>query len=259
MEIYAAMVENLDANIGRLVDHLVQTDQYDNTFIMFFSDNGAEGNPIDELADNAAWIPERFDNSYENVGRIDSYVYLGPGWAQATTGPFRWFKTFTSEGGIRVPGIVKLPGDAARGARSDAFASVKDVTPTLLELAGTAHPGSSYQGREVAPVQGVSMVPFLRGEADSVHGPDHVMGWELFGRRAIRAGDWKLMWLWKPYGVEAWELFDLAEDPTESFNLIDERPEKRDELLRLWEDYVETNEVILPNHDTSYAIDEVDE
>jgi arylsulfatase len=88
MEIYAAMVENLDRHVGRLLRFLKDAGRYERTLVLFFSDNGAEGNPIDRLRANAAWIPKRFDNSLENLGRPGSYAWLGPGWAQATT-PFR--------------------------------------------------------------------------------------------------------------------------------------------------------------------------
>ena len=90
-----------------------------------------------------------------------------------------------------MPALVSLPGGAS--GRSEAFVSVKDVAPTVLELAGIAPPGDRYDGRPVAPLEGRSMLPLLRGEAEAVHGDDHVMGWEIFGQRALRAGDWKIV------------------------------------------------------------------
>ena len=253
MEIYAAMVESLDDNIGRLLDYLKRTGQYENTVIIFSSDNGAEGNNIGTMYDNEDWIPTRFDNRYENMGRIGSYVWTGPAWAQAQTGPFRLFKSFTTDGGTRTPAIVRLSGLAHRGHRMDTFATVKDVAPTLLELAGVEHP-SVYNGREVAPMQGRSMVSFLSGETDSIHGDEAVMGWELFGRRGILKGHWKLVWMWEPYGMERWELFDLSRDPSESRDLSEEAPEKLAELLREWEDYVRENDVVLPGRDMGYGL-----
>ena len=103
-------------------------------------------------------------------------------------------------------------------------------------------------------MQGRSMVSFLSGETDSIHGDDAVMGWELFGRRAILKGHWKLVWLWEPYGMERWELFDLSSDPSESRDLSEEAPEKLEELLREWEDYVRENDVILPGRDMGYGL-----
>ena len=184
MEIYAAMVEDLDHHVGRLLQFLKDAGQYDDTFVLFFSDNGAEGNPIDRMETNASWIPRRFDNALANLGRANSYAWLGPGWAQAAT-PFRLWKGFPTEGGVRVPAIVRF-GAAGRRGVDASVVTVKDVAPTLLELAGASHPGSSFEGRPIAPLEGSSMLRFVRGELASVHGGDFTMGFELFGRRALR-------------------------------------------------------------------------
>jgi len=253
MEIYAAMVENMDRNIGRLLDFLRQSGVYDDTFIVFLSDNGAEGNNIGTMYDNEEWIPTRFDNSYENMGRVDSYVWTGPGWAQAQSGPFRLFKSFTSEGGVRTPAIFSHPDLVTRTGRVDRFASVKDIAPTLLEMAGVDHP-DSFAGRDVAPMQGTSMAAYLSGDAATLHDADTVMGWELFGRRAIEKNDWKLIWLWEPYGSERWELFNLAEDPSESRDLSQQEPEKLEEMMAAWDTYVSENGVIVPAREMGYGL-----
>lgn len=255
MEVYAAMVENLDRHVGRLLRSLEETGQLDDTLVLFFSDNGAEGNPIGRMAGNAEWIPERFDNRLENLGRRGSYAYLGPGWGQAVTGPFRHFKTFASEGGVRVPALVRTPsrGFAAGGRRSGAVVSVLDVAPTVLELAGIGAPGPTWRGRPVASLEGRSMVPLLRGEAETVRGPGDVLGWELFGRRAVLKGDWKLAWTWPPYGPGEWELFDLARDPGERHDLSSREPERRAEMLAAWNAWAARNGVVLPESDSSYA------
>jgi arylsulfatase len=255
MELYAAMVENLDHHIGRLIDYLKMSGLYENTVVFFFSDNGAEGNPIHNMMDNRNWITETFDNSLGNMGRPGSYVYTGPGWAQASTGGFRFFKTFPSEGGIRVPAIAAGGAVEAVG-RTDAFVSVKDVVPTLLDLSGVESPGLRYKGRDVASIEGESMVSLLLGRSDKVHESDYTMGWELFGRRAMVRGDWKLVWIDEPYGDGQWWLFNLASDPTESTDLSKDNPEKLEELLTAWDAYVAENGVILPASDTSYAIED---
>jgi len=100
------------------------------------------------------------------------------------------------------------------------------------------------------------MVPFLNGTSDAVHEADFVMGWELFGRRAIRKGNWKLLWLFEPYGKEEWMLFDLERDPTESDDLSKQFPQKVQELLGEWTAYMRENDVVLPRYDTSYAIEQ---
>jgi arylsulfatase len=251
MELYAAMVENLDANIGRVFEHLRKTREYDDTFILFFSDNGAEGNPIEE----ADWTWRGYDNRLENMGRVGSYVSYGPGWAQAASVPFRLFKSFPTEGGTRVPAVVVTPGEDASRGLNDAFVTIKDVVPTALELAGVEHPGDSFRNRPVAELEGASLLPFLRGEVRAVHPVDYVMGWELFGRRALRQGDWKLLWLWEPYGPERWALYDLATDPGETHDISEQHPEKFGELVDLWNEYAQRNGVILPTRDMSYALE----
>ncbi|MEM7204369.1 MAG: arylsulfatase [Planctomycetota bacterium] len=254
MELYAAMVENLDRNIGRLIDGLAASGQLDNTFILFLPDNGPEGNPIDRLGSNETWLPQRFDLSYENMGRPDSYVFCGPGWAQCGAAPFRWFKAFPTEGGVCVPAIVRHPSVAAAGERRSSPASVKDVVPTLLELAGLEHPGTEYEGRRVAPLEGRSMLPFLTGATPSVHGEGgFVMGWELFGRCAVLAGSHKLLRIGPPYGPGRWALFDVEGDPGETTDLFDDRPELSTRLLELWQRYVARNRVIIPVNDFGYA------
>jgi arylsulfatase len=253
MEVYAAMVENLDHHVGRLLQLLKEAGQYDDTLVLFFSDNGPEGNRIDRMKTNADWIEHRFDNRLANLGRAGSYAWLGAGWAQATT-PFRLFKAFPTEGGIRVPAIVRL-GPLGRRGTSDRVVSVKDVAPTLLELAGVRHPGRRFEGRALAPLEGRSLVPFLRGEASAVHDGGLTMGFELFGRRALRKGDLKLVWLFEPYGAGRWELYDLAADPLESNDLAAREPGKLMELVRAWDDYAARNGVVLPSRDTGYGIE----
>ncbi|MEE8595631.1 MAG: arylsulfatase, partial [Gemmatimonadota bacterium] len=248
MEIFAAMVHDLDLYVGRVVDYLKRIGEFENTFIFFMSDNGAEGHDLE-----AYWpelgpaIRECCDNSYENMGRADSYIYYGPNWARAGVGPSRLFKGFATEGGIRVPAFASFPGGLAGGRRYEAFASVMDLTPTVLDLAGVSHPGFRYRGREVEPMRGASMLPMLREEADRVHEPDHVMGWELFGRRAMRRGDWKLVWTTHPFGPDDWELFNLAEDPAENRDLSAQYAGRRGELIGLWERYVEEVGLLLPS------------
>ena len=244
MEVYAAMVENLDHHIGRLVGSLRERGVLDDTVILFFSDNGPEGNPVGQLEGIGEWVSERFDNRLENIGRLDSYTWTGPGWAQASAAPFRLFKSFPTEGGVRVPAIVH--GPVARRGRSDAVVSVRDIAPTLLDLAGAPVP---------AAMSGRSMRAFLDGEADSVRSDDDTIGYELFGRRAVRQGRWKAAWIWPPYGPGAWELFDLERDPGEQHDLSVEAPERLAALITAWDAYVAENSVVLPDSDAGYAIE----
>ncbi len=119
-----------------------------------------------------------------------------------------------------------------------------DITPTILELAGVQHP-STYKGREVAPVQGKSWVGMLEGKKQSPRSAGDWLGWEIFGNRAIRQGDWKISWLYRPFGVYDWQLFNLADDPGEQYDLSGKFPEKKKDLIALWDQYVEMNGVII--------------
>ncbi len=121
-----------------------------------------------------------------------------------------------------------------------------DLTPTLLELAGVEH-RATFKGRDIVPMQGKSWAQLLAGEVQSPRGPDDWLGWELFGNRAIRQGDWKISWLFRPYGIWDWQLFNLDADPGEQYDLSEKFPEKKTELIALWDDYVEMNGVIIGN------------
>jgi arylsulfatase len=249
MEVYAAMVDRMDQNIGRVIDYLADTGELDDTVVIFLSDNGAEGAIVEAMplrgAQIAAQIEKYCDNSLDNLGRPTSFIWYGPRWAQAATAPSRLHKAFTTEGGIRVVGFVTWPGFARQHQIGTAFATVMDIAPTVLELAGIAHPGTSYRGREIAPMRGRSLVGYLSGDTEAVHDAVTGTGWELFGRRAIRQGDWKALYLPPPYGTGAWQLYDLSVDRGEIDDLAAARPDKLAELLALWDRYVEDNGVIL--------------
>ncbi|MEN3953301.1 arylsulfatase [Iodidimonas sp. SYSU 1G8] len=249
MEVYAAMVDRMDWNIGRVVSYLEQTGELDDTVVIFLSDNGAEGSLVEALPilgpKIAEHIRDNYDNSLENIGNGTSYVWYGPRWAQAATAPSRLYKAFTSEGGIRVVSFITWPGFQRQGTIGSAFSTVQDITPTLLELAGIEHPGTEYQGRRIEAPRGVSLVPYLNGETDEAHAPDHATGWELFGRRAIRQGGWKAVYIPEPWGPGEWQLYDLGQDPGETDDLATREPGKLDELLRLWDAYVEETGVFL--------------
>ena len=255
MELYAAMVENLDRNIGRVINHLKETGEYENTFIMFMSDNGAEGNDIGTLGDNEEWIPRSFDNSLENMGKVNSYIHYGAQWAQASGGPFRDYKSFVSEGGIKVPAIIHYADLDYDGDMDEEMMSVKDIAPTLLELANTQHPGSIYKGREVFPISGKSLLPHLRNQQLAVYDADDINGWELFGRQAIRQGSWKMVTQAPPFGNGKWQLFNLDDDPAETSDLAAENPGRVAALAVLWQDYKTRNNIILPiNGENPYAL-----
>jgi len=245
MEIYAAMISDLDRYVGEVIDYLQDTGQFENTFIVFASDNGAESSRLDLAAPYKDHVGKEYDHSLDNLGAGNTYVMYGAGWASASATPFNRHKGSGWEGGIHVPAFVHFPARVARGARSDATATMMDLLPTFLEVAGTKHPGTSFRGREVMPPRGRSLLPVLYGKAREVYGPDDVLGWEQGGPRAVRQGDWKIVWDQRaPQAERRWKLFDLAKDRFEQNDLSDSQPEKLAGMQRAWERYDTENGVI---------------
>ena len=254
MEIYAAMMEYLDKDIGRLLDYLKEIGEYENTVIIFFSDNGAEGNDLRAMLSGQtgtrgslhAALNFAEDNPFM-WGRKGTYAEYGPGWATVAMTPFRLYKGFLSEGGIRSPLIISGPGVRGAGTlNKEAILHVMDVAPTMLDMAGISHP-DAYGGHEVLPMAGKSWVSMLAGESGSPRGPADWLGFEFLGMRAIRQGDWKLLWLHEPVGTGDWQLFNLAEDPAEMRDLSEQNPAKKAELLTAWSAYVKQFNVIPAN------------
>lgn len=238
MEIYAGMIDNLDYNIGRLIQYLKNIGEYDNTLFVFLSDNGPdvfEGNET----------PDRLD-PYPYMGTSNSFIAYGPQWAHASSAVNSLYKGYSAEGGIHSPMIVKMPFQKEGKGIVTAFTTIMDLAPTFLDLAGGTYP-SSYQGRNLAPCQGASLLPFLNKKKSYVHNEDYVMGWELFGRGAVRKGKWKITKIEPPFGKGVFELFDLEKDPTESHDLSKQYPDKYLEMLDHWKVYVKDNGVILLN------------
>ena len=241
MEIYAAMVEHLDFNIGKLLKYLKRSGQYEDTFIFFQSDNGAEaGSGFTNIETN--------DNSYENLGRRYSNVAYGPRWGEVSATPFRPWKAYTAEGGVLVPAIARLPKQRLARLPFAGFTHVSDLAPTFLELARAANPGTSYKGREVYPITGRSILPRLENRTSKVHPAGEVWAEELFGRRYVRRDHWKLLYVEPPYGSGGWALYDLASDPAESRDVSAERPDIFAELKNEWDLYAARVGLVLPGY-----------
>jgi arylsulfatase len=236
MEIYAAMIDNLDANIGRLIAYLKKIGAYENTLFIFISDNGA-------AALEAVEVPD-VNNAITDMGTTNSFVAYGPQWAHASSAYNYLYKGYSSEGGIHTPMIIKTPHQKVGKNNSSAFCSVLDIAPTLLDLAGIKYP-SSHHGSVLVKYQGASLLPYLNEEANEVHEDDYVMGWELFGRCALRKGKYKIAKIEQPFGSDAFQLFDIEQDPTESIDLAKLHPGIYQEMLDHWEEYVKENGVIL--------------
>ncbi len=244
MEVYAGMVECMDFHIGRVMAALEQSGDLHNTAVIFLSDNGPEGNSVLDTLRTREWIQAKMNNRIDNRGRPNSFIEQGPGWAQVSSTPCRMYKSFTYEGGIKVPCIVSYPGINNPGGISSAYAHVTDIVPTVLQMAG-APTEATYLGKPVPTLMGCSMAPYWNGDAQAIHSPSHVTGWEMQGRYALRAGDWKLVRSNRPWGKGDWELYDLSSDPGEVHDVAESHMDVVSRLLREWDAYVVANKVIL--------------
>jgi arylsulfatase A-like enzyme len=257
MEIYAAMIEQLDYHTGRLLAHLKSTDQFDNTLIVFLSDNGPEGHdlagtwPPDAFPEIYNWIIENHDFSLNAMGGPGTYNLYGPGWANASSPAFRLHKAFITEGGTRVPAFVYFPAAGIEKGIKGELLSVRDITPTLLDIAGVNVNNSKYVDETIEPITGISLMPLLTTGAQT--GLDNrAIVYELMGKRVVRQGDWKLIHQPQPAGTGEWQLYNLEMDLTEQTNLATQYPDKVSELEILWNDYVVDNNVILPDWVSGY-------
>jgi arylsulfatase len=244
MEIYAAMVDRMDRNVGRVLAALKDSGELDNTIILFMADNGAEALDVETTGARmlAKWAAQA-DNSLANRGAATSYVTYGANWAQAATAPSWRVKGYATEGGTRVVSFINWPGSKRQGQTSGAFLSVADVAPTFLDLAGVRYAGTRFAGRDVREITGKSWASYLTGQADRVYGPDDAFGTELFGSRALRQGDWKVT----DIGDGAWRLFNIARDPGETNDLSLDEPDRLKALSAAWEDYAKRMGVIMPD------------
>lgn len=235
MAAYAGCIDSIDQNVGKLRMHLEQLGKLDNTVIFLLSDNGAcqEGGDLGQGSEAMV----------KNPPAGTAGVRQGLAWANASNTPFRLYKHFVHEGGACTPMIAFWPKgipEADRGKMVRQYAYLPDFMATCVELSGATYP------EEVPPCVGTSMVPLLRGEDVSIHSDP--IYWEHEGNAAIRWGDWKLVMEWK----KPWELYNIAADRTEMNNLATSNPDKRDELLGLWESWAKEHQVAYPKRFNMY-------
>ena len=223
MEIHAAMVDRMDREIGRVLDQVRAMGAWDDTLILFLSDNGA-----------SAEIMVRDDGHDPSApfGSAASHLCLGPGWSTVANTPFRRHKTWVHEGGISTPLIAHWPrGIAARGELRRNPGHVIDLVPTILDAAGGARPDRGTDGgRAVRSPRspGKSLMPAFARDGSVTH---DAIWWEHEGNRAIRVGDWKLV----AAKGKPWELYDFAVDRTETRDLSGQQPDKVRELAGRWQ------------------------
>jgi arylsulfatase len=244
MEVYAGIVDNMDHHFGRVVNFLKDIGEYDNTIILFLSDNGANPWKSDDYPGNSGseWFAQ-FDNSIDNIGNPMSHYAYGMGWGSACAGPLDLFKMTVGEGGIRSPLIVSGPG-VKGGRRAEAFTYVTDIMPTVLELAEVEHP-KTFRGREVKRMSGRSLNGVLSGARPGVYGADDFVGGEMQNGKWMRQGDFKAVSVSPPYGAGTWHLYNLEDDPGETRDLGKEQPETLERLIAAWDRYAEEVGVVL--------------
>jgi len=237
MAIYAAMVDRMDQNIGRVTADLHAKGELDNTLVMFLSDNGA----------CAEWDPFGFDvsSSPNNVlhrgdelarmGSRGTYHSVGSGWANASNTPWRMYKHYSHEGGISTPCIMHWPaGFRRRNAIESAPAHLIDLMPTIVQASGAEYP-RQFNTRQTLPMAGMSLVPALRGERL----PERTLYFEHEGTRAVREGRFKLTAL----RGESWKLYDMERDRTELEDLADQQPRRVESLAKKWDTWAAENQV----------------
>jgi arylsulfatase len=242
MELYASMVDNLDDHIGRLIGYLKEAGLYENTLIVFMSDNGAAGEDFYNEGPYTQHIRAHFDNTYETMGTAVSFISYDDPWAEAGSAPFMRRKTYTREGGIVAPMVMAGPGVTNTGVIDSTYVTVMDLAPTFLDFAGVQYPDDG----SVRPMLGESMSGFLAGEAETVHEEDYVTTLYHGGRAYLRQGHWKISNLEPPFEEAAFELFDLSVDPGETYDLAETHVEKYEELLELWREERRKLGIILP-------------
>jgi arylsulfatase A-like enzyme len=229
MEVYAAMAEAMDTEVGRLVAYLRQTGEFDNTVFVFLSDNGPEAS---DYAQAQLWLATQYTQATGKLGGPGAYGIAGPGWASASASPLSGYKFYAGEGGIRTPMFISGPQVTRSRGTEMALTHVTDIAPTLLQLAHVPLPGAQYKGQAVEAMAGVSLVPLLQGQSQQVRNDQAPLGYELSGSAALFKGGYKLVKNLPPVDDGSWRLYDLRTDPAEAHDLGLSHPELRAELER---------------------------
>lgn len=220
MEVYAAMIDRLDQNIGRVIKKLEETGRIDNTLILFVSDNGASAEVVS------------IEDDYGEIGTLTRWESLGGDWANVGNTPFRYYKNYSYEGGINSPLIAWWPGKIEAGSISGFRGHFIDFMPTFVELTGARYP-QEFNGQPVVPMQGQSLLPVFQGQQADREKP---LFWEWSQGQAVYHNSWKLV----RHGLnKSWELYNLNDDPVETMNMAVQQPDKKAELEKLFMEWKE--------------------
>ncbi len=230
MAVYSAMIDSIDQNIGRVLSHLDETGELDNTLVMFLADNGASAEVV-EIGDG-------------EIGAVDRWASIGGHWANVSNVPFKSYKNSSFEGGVETPFIVNWPGVIPpTGTVNETSAHLVDIMATLVDITGATYP-DTLRGDPVGDMDGISLLPaFRNGTIER----DKPVFFEWSNGKAIVDGHWKLVvhkvrprdiesGLWD-FSTSEWELYDLSKDRTEINNLAASNPEKFTELREKYESW----------------------
>jgi arylsulfatase len=234
MAAYAAQIDRMDQNIGRLLRKLDSMGVADNTLVLFLSDNGSAAED---------WINDQNPEGVRPGGRTCKLA-AGPPWANVSVTPFRFYKQWTHEGGISTPFVARWPGEISPGTISHEVGHVMDLLPTCLDAAGVAYP-DQWNGTPIRDPEGRSLRPVFAGETWD---EKRMIAWEHVGNRAIRKGDWKLV-ASSRFTPGTWELYNMQEDRTETTNLVDQRPGKAKALKQSWTQWADRVGVVRPDEE----------
>ncbi len=214
MEVYAAMIDRMDQNIGRVLNKIKELGKEENTLVIFVSDNGASAEVVN-IDDSGA------------IGSLTHWASLGPDWANVGNTPLRYYKNYSYEGGIRTPMVAYWPkGIQNTGSINRTPLHFIDFMTTFASLAGVEYPGD-YEGKAIVEAQGIDFSPLFQNESVTRNQP---LFWQWGKGRAVRNGDWKLV-AWEG----EWELYNLADDPTETTNLVEQNQEQAIALQEAYE------------------------
>ena len=234
MAVHAAMIDRVDQGIGKIIDKLKATGEYDNTIIFVLSDNGASyerGYPPGFDRPGFTRDSTIIEYNAKNAGAETTWNYIGNSWASAANTPFRYWKKESYEGGSATPFIVHWPKklDNQKNSLNRGVAHVIDILPTCLALSDSEYP-LVFNASGTLPPSGKNLLPLLFNETATIH---DTLFWEHEGGRAIRIGDWKMAAL----PNQQWELFNLAVDHTETYDLAAHYPEKVNDMNTTWENW----------------------
>lgn len=240
MEVHAAMIDCVDQGVGRIIQKLKETGEYDNTIIIFSSDNGASSENYgigDFDRHDRTRDGQMVTHDSRTPGDQLSYNYLGTGWAGAINTPFRYWKAESFHGGIAAPTIVHWPAGmkSGKGSIVNEPCHFIDIMPTCIALAGAEYP-STYNGHSIKPLaaEGRSLLPLISGEGE--WNGERTLFWEHENGRAVRVGNWKMTSLRNG----GWQLFDLSTDYSETNNVAAEHPDKVREMKTLWNNWAKS-------------------